>query len=414
MEGKESWDWTTQSKEIPISEWKSQYNWVQTPCVSLDGERVASIVNVDEMAFGICENGELWEEEFEKAWSLQKLADKGFAACVSQDEEWTVCVNGALWESRFDFIWNLECSSDGSHIGVACQQDMEYGMAVDDQPWETLYESLTGMIMGQTGDTAGVAQMESMAAADVDAFRKGLFSVIRNGEAFDTQYLNAWDINFDSEGKRLAWAVRFDRETYGVAVDDELWEGRFQMAWKPVFLRGGSSVLAPVRQGGKWYLFQDNKKFWNKGYGQLWHIVQSPSSDKVAAIVSPDFGKWSVAVDDQVWSVQADAMISEIHFSQDGSSLAAVAKDKGLWNLFVNGKAWNLGADKLFSPCLSQDGSVVAVTLEKKGKWFVAVNDSVRTGPYEMMDDPVISPDGSKILIKGVENGIYKRQVISL
>ncbi len=234
---------------MPITEWKSEYNWVQEPCFSLDGERVASIVNVDEMAFGICENGELWEGEFEKAWSLQKIADKGFAACVNQDEEWTLCVNGSLWENRFDFIWDLQCSSDASHLGVAFQQDMEYGMAVDDEPWEELYETISGMTIGESGTSAAVAQMESMAAADVDAFREGVFSVIRNGDAFDRKYMNAWDISFDGEGKRLAWAVRLDRETYGVAVDDELWDGRFQMTWKPVFTRQGTSgrkmVFAP-------------------------------------------------------------------------------------------------------------------------------------------------------------------------
>ncbi len=414
MEGKESWDWTTQSKEIPIKEWESQYNWVQDPCVSLDGERVASIVNVDEMAFGICENGELWDGEFEKAWSLQDMAGKGFAACVSQDEEWTLCVNGSLWENRFDFIWDLQCNADGSSLGVAFQQDMEYGMAVNDQPWEELYETLTGMTLGEKGASAAVAQMESMAAADVDAFRKGVFSVICNGEAFEEQYMNAWDISFSPDDKRLAWAVRLDRETYGVAVDGTLWDSRFQMTWKPVFTRQGSSVFAPVRQGGKWHLFQDDKKFWDGSYVHLWHIAQSPAGDRTAAIVAPEYGKWSVAIDDAVWSVQADTMISEIHFSQDGSSLAALAKDKEFWTLFVNGKSWNLRADKMFSPCLSQDGNVVAVALEKKGKWFVAVNDKLVTGPYEMMDDPVISPDAGKILIKGVENGIYKRQVISL
>ena len=55
MDNKESWDWSTDLKEIPFKAWGTRYNWVEEPCISPDGERIAGIVNVDEMAFGICE-----------------------------------------------------------------------------------------------------------------------------------------------------------------------------------------------------------------------------------------------------------------------------------------------------------------------------------------------------------------------
>ncbi|WP_022664184.1 electron transfer complex subunit TmcD [Desulfospira joergensenii] len=412
MEEKESWDWSTDLKEIPVKEWETRFNWVEEPCISPDGERVASIVNVDEMVFGICENGEVWEGEYEKAWSLKALPNNQFIACVCQDEEWTLAVNGEEWENRFDFIWDLQVSSDGAHIGLAIQRDSEYGMAVNDKPWETLYENLSGAVMGETGATAGVVQVESMGAADVDAFKKGIFSVALNGKAFDKKFLNAWDISFDRKNQSLAWGVRIDRERYTIAVNGTPWTHEFQSVWKPVFAGEGQSVLAPVRHGGKWKLFKDDKVFWETGYQQLWHVTQS--EDKIAAIVAPSYGKWSVAQDDRVWPLTIDTMIREIRYSEDGSSLVAVVKDKDFWTLIKDGSKWKLSCDKVFAPVISADGSILAAAVEKQGRWFVAANDELITGPYDCMADPVISPDNSKVLVKGIENGVYKRRIIAL
>jgi len=57
---------------------------------------------------------------------------------------------------------------------------------------------------------------------------------------------------------------------------------------------------------------------------------------------------------------------------------------------------------------------MVAVSFEKQGQYFAAVNDRVVTGPYDVMADPVLSPQGDKLLVKGIENGIYKRQIVAL
>ncbi len=413
MEDKQSWDWHTDLKEIPVKEWESQYNWAQDHMISPDGERVAVIANVDDMGFSICENGELWDLEYEKIWNLKPLPSNGFAACVCQDDEWTLAVNGQEWENKFDFIWDLQVSLDGSFIGAAVQTDSEYGMVVNDEPWDDLYENITGMVMGEKGATAGVVQVESMAAADVETFKKGIFSVALNGQSFENKYLNIWDLSFDPENQHLCWGVRLDRETYSIAVNDQLWSSRFGSVWRPVFSPEGA-VLAPVRHEGKWRLFKDDALFWKTGYEQLWHLCLCPDKEKIAAIVAPVYGKWSVAENDSVWPLSIDTMIREIRYSADGSSLVAVVKDNGYWTLARDGKKWHLPCDKVFNPVLSADGSVAAAVVEQKGHFFTAVNGELLTGPYDIMSDPVISPDGTKILVKGIEKGVYKRRVIAL
>ena len=414
MDEKTSWDWHTDLKEIPVKEWDNSFNWVQSPIVSSDGERVAAIVNVDEMAFNICVNGLAWEgEEYEKIWCLSPVSDNGFAAFAARDEEWTVLVNGEPWSSRGDFIWDMMVSADGKLLAAAFQSDSEYGVIVNDVPWEDRYESMTGAVLAPDGSSAAVVQVESMTAADVDAFKEGLFCVAHNGKSQDKRFLNIWDISFDSSGRHIGYGVRLDRENYTIVQDDTTWDSRFQSVWKPEFL-DQNILLAPVRLNGKWYLYKNDVPFWTTAYAQLWHLTVSPANENVAAIVSTPFGHWTVAVNDKIWNLTCDTMVSDIHFSQDGSCLAAVYKHKGFWDLAVNQTPWQLSASQVFFPRLSPDGSIVAVVAEKKGQYQLVVNGKTLASGFSFMADPVISPDGSKVMLKGIENGIYKRQIIGL
>ena len=410
----QTWDWQTPVKEMPIQEWADRYNWAEEPCITPDGESVASIVNLDEMAFGICVNGDLWEGEYEKAWSLKAFGDNRLAAAVCQDEEWQLLVDGAPWSNTFDFLWNLQFSPDGDHVGLAYQKDMEYGMAVDDTLWDEGFENITGSLLGPGGNCAAVVQAESMAAADVEAFARGIFGVAVNGQCPEQRFFNAWDLSFAPNGRDLAWAVRIDRETYGIAVNGKVWDNKFQAVWRPEFCITESGVIAPVRAGGKWRLYKDDAPLWDGTYENVWQLQASPSGRDIAAVVAVKFGLWSVAENDRPWSLIWDTMVRDLIYSDDGKSLAAVFKDKGHWGLAVNDRAWTLSCDKIFTPSMSRDGSVVAVSFEKEGRWYTAVNDKVVTGPAQAMADPVVSPDGEAVLVKGVEDGVYKRRVVVL
>lgn len=203
MEENASWDWHTELKEIPVKEWHSRFNWVQAPRVSRDGECIAAIVNQDDMAFTVCVNGKVWDRGYEKAWSLTPYSDNGFAAFVARDEEWTVAVNGEEWSNWCDFIWQMMVSPDGKVLGAAFQTDSQYGVMVNDTPWETGYENLNGAVMAPDGTSAAVVQVASMAAADVDVFKNGIFSVACNGTSGDHRFLNVWDISFDADRKSV-------------------------------------------------------------------------------------------------------------------------------------------------------------------------------------------------------------------
>lgn len=414
MEESKSFDWTTDLKEIPVREWEDRFVWVEEPYVSPDGETIAGIVNIDEGVFTVCENGEPWAGEYEKAWCLRPLPDGRFAACVSNDEEWTLSIAGNDWESRFDFIWDFQVTPDGSSISLAVQQDSEYGMAVNDEPWDRMYENINEMVLSDTGSTAAVVQVSAMAGADIETFKQGIFSCAVNGKAIEKKFLNIWDISFDSTGKNVAYGTRLDRSNYTIAVNDTAWDQNFQSVWKPVFLPGEPCVIAPVKTGGKWMLYKDCQPFWKNRYNQLWKLAVSPKTGNIAAIVSKEFGKWTVAENDTSWNMSADQMISDLVYSKDGSTLVAVLKDKGAWTLAVNQKKWDLAADKVFDPCISPDGNIVSVVIEKQGQCFLVVNNHVIPNGYDFMTTPVISPDNTKIMQRAVKDGVYKRQIMSL
>ncbi len=414
MEESKSFDWSTDVKQIPVREWEERFTWVEEPYVSPDGETIASIVNVEEGVFTVCENGEIWDKEYEKIWGLRPLPDGKFAACVSSDEEWTVSVSGTEWENWFDFIWNMQMNQDGSSLSIAVQKDMEYGMAVNDNPWDTMYDNINEMVLSNTGNAAAVVQVVSMGQAEIEVFKQGVFSCAVDGKPFEKKFLNIWDISFDSKGENVAYGVRLDRVNYSIAVNDDVWGKYFQSVWKPVFLSQENSVIAPVKEGGKWILYKDVKPFWKRRYNQIWRLEVSQKTGNVAAIASNEFGKWTVVENDAPWNMTAGQMISEIFYSDDGSTLVAILKDEESWTLAVNQKKWNLAADKVFNPCISSDGSIVSVVIERQGQYFLVVNNHVIPKGYDFMATPVISPDNTKILLKAVKDGVYQRKIMSM
>ncbi len=414
MKDEKSWDWQIQKKEIPLTEWQERFNWVEEPCVSPDGEKIASIVNIDEAEFSVCVNGEAWEETFEKAWALRFTPDGKLAALVANDEEWTVSIDGSSWETMFDYIWDLKITSTGSFIGAAVQKDGEYGMAVNDTLWDNLYANISGVTLSEQGVSAAVVQVTPMGQGDIEGFSAGIFSAAVNGNAQAEKFMNIWDISFDNQGKQIAYSVRKNREDYSLVNNNTIWDKNFQFVWKPQFIEQGTSLVAPVRLGGKWTLFKDGNPFWEKQYGQLWKLTIDQDTGKIAAVISDSFGKWDVTENEKSWGLDCDTIISDLFYSDNGNSLVAVYKNKGRWDIAVNEKPWNIKADKLWNPVISHNNEIFATRMERDNQFFLCVNGKVYNENFDMVFEPAISPDNDKILLKTIKNGVYTRQILNI
>ena len=413
MLDRQHWDWDTEEKKIPLSDWKTSYNWVEEPQTSLDGEKIAAIVNIDEGEFTVCINGESWGPVYDKIWYLRFSPDGRATALVSEMGEWTVAADGVPWDNRYGYVWNTRFSSDGKQIAVAAQQDMKYGIATNDVLWETTYANMTDPVLNPDGNrSAATVQVTDLGAADIEKFKGGVFSVAVDGVSWEKVFVNVWKPVFDPAGIHLAAQVRTTLYDYTIAVNGNVWDKSFATVWEPVFHPTEGSVVAPVRTGGKWTLAKDGEIIWKGRYLQTWHQKYSADGRKLAAIVSPKYGRWTIAVDDRPWTSTLGDMVADWAFSSYGQTIAAVFKQGAHWSLAVDGQKWQHRFDMVFAPVISDDGQRVAAKVEKDGNYTLVVDDKIWNRTCQAVWDPIFSPDGQKLLTRSVENDTYYRRVI--
>ncbi|MDM7919827.1 MAG: hypothetical protein QUS12_11765, partial [Methanosarcina sp.] len=227
-----SWDWQNPDKKIPFQSWKEQYEWVEEPYVSPDGEEIAAIVRNRDGEFTVCVNGKPWETSFEKIYQLRFTPGGKPVALVSADMEWTVAVDGTPWENRFSFVWNPLFSKDGEHIAVAFDQDMSCGVAVDDTPWDNTFRSISNTTISPDGArTSAAVQTEAMDQADIDKFNKGIYSAAPDGNPWNRNFTNVWHNVFSPDSQKLAAEVRLNRFDYTIAVDGEIWDSIYPVSY---------------------------------------------------------------------------------------------------------------------------------------------------------------------------------------
>ena len=220
-----NWDWQIGEKRIPVGEWQNKYGWVEEPYVSPDGEKVAAIVNVDEMEFNVCVNGETWENSYEKIWHLRFTADGRATALVSEMGEWTVAIDGTAWDDKFSYVWNPIYSKDGRSVAVAAQQEMRYCMVLNGKPWDATYANMTYFTLSDCGTkTAGAVQTVRFDSGEIHKFKEGTFTAAMDGTAWETTFVNVWNLAISPDANHLAAEVRLNLYDYTIAVDGEVWD----------------------------------------------------------------------------------------------------------------------------------------------------------------------------------------------
>lgn len=407
------WDWETGEKSVHIGEWRNEFGWVEEPYTSPDGEKVAAIVNVGEMEFNVCINGETWENSYDKIWHLRFSADGKATALVSDMGEWTVAIDGETWENKFAYVWNPLYSRDGKSLAVAAQQEMQYYMVLNGKPWDVSYVNMTYFALSDCGTrTAGAVQKEAVDSGQIHKFKEGTFTAALDGKAWDSTFVNVWNLVISPDGQHLAAEVRHNLYDYTIAVDGQAWDKTFDCVWEPIFNPKKNTVIAPVRTGGQWVLAQDGEFIWDRRFVQLWQQQLSPDGEKLAAVVAPAYGRWTMAVNGVPWEITFSDMVTDAVFSPDGAKVAALAKEGEIWKVVVDGSVWSNTFDMAWQPVFSPDGVNVAARVEKNGKYTVVLNDHLWSRECEAVWDPVFSFDGDKLLMRSIEDSTYYRRII--
>jgi hypothetical protein len=125
-------------------------------------------------------------------------------APVRQDGHWTLARDGAaFWDRSFVQLWQPRFSPDGARVAaIVAPSYGRWTIAVDGSPWRTEFKDLMS------------------------------------------------DFVFSPDGRRVA-AVGKTGSAYHIVVDDAVWPGSFDMAWKPVFSPDGRQAAAKVEKNGK-------------------------------------------------------------------------------------------------------------------------------------------------------------------
>jgi hypothetical protein len=286
---------------------------------------------------------------------------------------------------------------------------MEYAVALDDTLWENTFPSITNIVICPDGSqTSATVQTESMDAAEILKFKKGIYAPAPGGNPWEKSFTNVWQNVFNPDGTGLASDIRLNRSDYTIAVDGKIWGTTFPMVWEPCFNPVSGEVVAPVLSDG-WTLANELGLIWKSRFKQLWKQEFSTDGKTLAAIASPDFGKWTIAVNDRAWTTHVDEMITDMVISSDGTSIAAVVKDKGKWGIIVDDKIWDIDFDMAWQPVFSPDGKHVAAKVEKDGMKYIILDGSLLPAPYTHLWDPVFNETGQKLLIRAIADGEYNR-----
>jgi hypothetical protein len=414
MVNRENWDWEAGKREIvDLGGLQAQFEEVHEFAVSPDGERIAVPVKKGQDVLGVWTNGNLWDEEFEKAWNLRFTPDGRLLALVRVDDMWTVADEGKRWEEEFDFVWNPQVSRDGDVVAVQVKRGTEYTIMSNGKPWEKGFPSMREFCLSPDGKRiAAAVQVETLPEADIFKFMEGTWSVAVDGEPWKQKFINAYSPAFSQDGRRVAAEVRLDICEYTVAEEGEPWKNRFGCTWAPSFRTQERGILVPVRVPGGWTLAHNGKPLWSGRYVQLWHQTSSPDDARIAAIAAVGYGKWTLVVDDTPWPISFEDMVLPPVFSPDGKRLAAIGKDGERWGFAVDKRKWSSTFDMAWDPVFSPDGSAVAAKVEHNGKFGVVLDDRMWSPRFDRLWDPVFSPDGENLLIRSIEGEKFQRQIV--
>ncbi len=203
--------------------------------------------------------------------------------------------------------------------------------------------------------------------------RRAASQRLLTGQAWDTKFVNVWNLAINPDGTKLAAEVRLNLYDYTIAVNGKAWDQIFGCVWEPIFNPNTGGVVAPVRVAGKWTLAEDGKILWKGRFFQVWNQTFSPDGSRIAAIVSPKYGRWTVALDGNPWNFTFKDMVSDLTFSPDGKKVAAVGKEGAKYTLVVDGFRWRNDFDMVWKPVFSPDSQHLVTKVEIKGKFTIAV-----------------------------------------
>jgi len=177
-----------------------------------------------------------------------------------------------------------------------------------------------------------------------------------------------------------------------------------RLRWGPVFNPATGQVAAPVRKAGAWGMAIDDVMAWDPKFAQLWHQAYAPDGSRLAAIVAPSFGAFTVAVDGTPWAATFP-VVTDLVISATGGHVAALgSNDNTAFAVLCDGKVWGGRYDMAWKPVF-RPMAPIGRERGRGGVHTVVCDGKAYPKSFEKCFAPAFSPDGTKVLIRGIEGG---------
>ena len=401
--------------EIP-EDCQGQFPSVKEFVASPDGEQIAASLLKEEEVFGVSVNGEFWEGDFEKAWQLTYSPDGRLAALVRMDDMWTLAVDGAPWENQFDFAWNIKFNRDGSAIGVQVKSDNEYLVAVNGKPWEKGFLSCRDYAISDDGQkSAGLVQVEELPEADIFKFLEGTWSVAVDGVAWEEKFLNVYEPVFSPDGAHVAAEVRLDTYEYSVAQDAIPWDARYQLHLGAGLSQRSQRLLAPGADRRQVDPGRGGQAPGRGQYIQLWRVTSQPGRRPAGRRGGPELRPLDRRGGRQTLGGPRSATWCSRHASPPTAArLAAAVQGPGQLDLAVDGELWSEPSRWSGIRSSARTGEVVAAKVERDGRYGLVINGRVWELNVRRALGSGLQPGRQGLLVRGIEDDSYTRQVVPL
>lgn len=207
------------------------------------------------------------------------------------------------------------------------------------------------------------------------------------------------------DGERCAAVACTDEAEFGICVNGEFGEDRYEKAIIPRFTPDGK-FAALVSQDMEWFVNVDGEN-WPEGYGFIWDMKFA--GDSISVAVQQDM-RYGMALNGETWENLFDNA-NQFAISPDGKSVGCAVQvepmgqaeifkfQSGVYSVAVNGKVWDERFVNCYTPVFNADGSKCAAQVRRSlYDYTIAVNGKVWDKNYNCVWEPVFDPsDGSVV-----------------
>jgi hypothetical protein len=264
--------------------WENLFENLNQSQLSADGSSSTAVVQLSSLkpadldafqagVFGIAVDGQAWDRKFLNAWTP---AFDASARCVAAQVrtslyEYTIAVDGKSWPDTYACVWEPRFNPATGGVVAPVRISGLWGMAQDGKVvWEPLFFQCWQQAFSRNGQV--------LAAIVAPVF--GEFTVAVNGKPWGARFPVVTDLTVADDGGCVAALGSDNNRDWRVIVDGKVWDGTWDMAWKPLLSSRGGNVAVKVEKGGRQTVIVNGRPL-DSDFDRVFEPAFSPDGTKL-------------------------------------------------------------------------------------------------------------------------------------